>query len=89
LSLLGAGAQASPAVVTLALPPQIGSVELGEAMQDAGYLLSCNSDYLRERNWIQVSLLGECTREEVTSLLDALGREVGGRRGVTPVEAPR
>lgn len=79
LALIGAGARASPAVFTLALPPQICSVKLGDAMERAGYLLSTNSTYLRERNWLQICLMGECTRTDVNSLIDALARELGGR----------
>jgi predicted DNA-binding protein (MmcQ/YjbR family) len=49
-------------------------VTIGSLMQEAGYLLSCNSDYLRRKNWIQVCLMGECTLEKVVSLLNALQR---------------
>jgi hypothetical protein len=61
-------------VVTIALPPEQNSVRLGGLIQEAGYLLSCNSEYLRRRNWIQVCLMGECTREKIVSLLNALKR---------------
>lgn len=72
--LVGADAVTSPAVVTIALPPEQNSVRLGGLIQEAGYLLSCNSEYLRRRNWIQVCLMGECTREKIVSLLNALKR---------------
>jgi aspartate aminotransferase-like enzyme len=72
--LIGNGALLSPAVVTMALPPEMNSTKIGEAMQEAGYLLSCNSEYLRRKNWIQVCLMGECTREKVVALANALNR---------------
>jgi aspartate aminotransferase-like enzyme len=72
--LVGAQTETSPAVVTIALPPGMNSVKMGSLIQEAGYLLSYNSDYLRRRNWIQVCLLGECTREKIVSLLNALKR---------------
>jgi aspartate aminotransferase-like enzyme len=72
--LVGSQATTSPAVCTIALPPEMNSVKLGEQMQEAGYLLSCNSDYLRRQNWIQICLMGECTREKVVSLLNGLNR---------------
>jgi predicted DNA-binding protein (MmcQ/YjbR family) len=49
-------------------------VKIGALVQESGYLLSCNSEYLRRRNWMQVCLMGECTREKVVSLLNALDR---------------
>lgn len=88
LNLLGTDAQTSPAIFTLALPPDMGSVKLGDAMQEAGYRLSYNSEYLRQRNCIQICLMGECTREKVASLLNALGRVCGKRRAATPAVRP-
>ncbi|MFO1475488.1 MAG: aminotransferase class V-fold PLP-dependent enzyme [Verrucomicrobiota bacterium] len=72
--LVGAGAVASPAVVTIALPPDMKSAAVGDSLQESGYLVSCNSAYLRGKNWIQVCLMGECTSEKVVSLLNAMKR---------------
>ncbi len=77
--LIGGSATTSPAVVTIALPPSLNSVRIGSLMQESGYLLSYNSDYLRGRNWIQICLMGECAREKVVSLLNALSRVCFGR----------
>ena len=65
-------AHASPAVVTIELPKAISSADLGRRLEEAGYLLSYNSDYLLERNWIQICLMGECSREKVAPLLDMM-----------------
>jgi aspartate aminotransferase-like enzyme len=72
--LIGADAETLPAVVTLALPAEMNSVKIGELIQEAGYLLSFNSEYLRHKNWIQICLMGECTREKIVSLLNAMNR---------------
>jgi len=80
--LIGNGALVSPAVVTMVLPPEMNSAKIGEAMQEAGYLLSCNSEYLRRKNWVQVCLMGECTREKVVALANALNRVCFHRRNV-------
>jgi aspartate aminotransferase-like enzyme len=72
--LIADGAETSPAVVTIALPSDLDSVKVGGLIQESGYLISCNSEYLRRRNWIQVCLMGECAREKVVSLLNALHR---------------
>ena len=73
-NLIGNGALMSPAVITIGLPPEMNSTKTGEAMQQAGYLLSYNSEYLRQKNWIQVCFMGECTREKVVALSNALNR---------------
>ncbi len=82
--LIGNGAKTSPAVVTIALPTEMNSVKIGEAMQEAGYLLSYNSGYLRRKNWIQICLMGECTCEKVVSVTNALNRVCFHRRNVSP-----
>ena len=72
--LIGDGTRTSPAVVTIALPGNLNSVRIAELIQESGYLVSYNSEYLRRRNWIQVCLMGECAKEKVVSLLNALNR---------------
>ena len=83
-NLIGNGAKTSPAVVTIALLPEMNSVKIGEAMQEAGYLLSYNSGYLRRKNWIQICLIGECTYEKVVSVTNALNRVCFRRHVSTP-----
>jgi aspartate aminotransferase-like enzyme len=72
--LVGPDKVASPAVVTLALPQTMNSVKTGDLIQESGYLVSYNSEYLKKRNWIQVCLMGECRREKLVSLLNAMRR---------------
>jgi aspartate aminotransferase-like enzyme len=72
--LIGGETGTLPAVVTIALPPELSSAKVGELVQESGYLLSYNSEYLRRKNWIQICLMGECTSEKVVSLLNALNR---------------
>jgi aspartate aminotransferase-like enzyme len=86
-NLIGNGGLTSPAVVAIALPSEMNSAKIGEAMQEAGYLLSCNSEYLRRKNWIQVCLMGECTREKVVALANALNRVCFHRRNVLSATA--
>ena len=64
---------AAPGIVTL-VPPRGGSAcRLGDALASAGFALSYRSEYLRERNWIQIALMGECPDEKVERLLRAIG----------------
>lgn len=72
--LIGPGAITSPAVITIALPASLNSVVVGNLLKESGFLLSCNSAYLREKNWIQICLMGEIAREKVVALANALQR---------------
>ena len=88
LDLIGHSAKTSPAVITIALPPEMNSAKIGEAMQEAGYLLSCNSGYLLRKNWIQICLMGECLHEKVVPVANALNRVCSRGRPVTPAAQP-
>ena len=72
--LIGSDKQTSPAVTTIALPPELNSTTIGAAIQESGYLLSYNSEYLRAKNWIQICLMGDPVKEKLVSLLNALNR---------------
>lgn len=69
--ILAPDAQASPAVITLVLP-ETDSQRAGDRLQAAGFLLSYQSEYLRHRNWIQVCLMGDCSRQGLVALLNEL-----------------
>ena len=73
-TLVGGNTHLSPAVITIALPENLHSVTVGNLMKESGFLLSCNSDYLRKQNWIQICLMGEIAREKVVALLNSLER---------------
>jgi aspartate aminotransferase-like enzyme len=62
----------SPAVVTLALPREVSARMVGDKLHQAGYLLSYASEYLLCRNWIQISLMGECSRDGLQPVIDKM-----------------
>jgi aspartate aminotransferase-like enzyme len=68
---------ATPAVVTLLLPDKLSSQSLGDQLQAAGLLISYQSEYLRSRNWIQVCMMGECSRQSLVALLGELRKVLG------------
>ncbi len=70
--LVAPDAQAIPGVATIALPSEQDSARLCQQLEKAGFLLSYNSDYLRQRNWIQICLMGEYARERLGELLGEL-----------------
>jgi aspartate aminotransferase-like enzyme len=76
---------ATPGVVSIALPQHQNSAQLGARLQRSGYLLSYNSDYLRQRNWIQICLMGEYSPDKVDSLLAWLGKHAAPSRNNSTV----
>jgi len=68
LAIVAPDAHASPAVVTIALPRDVCSQAVGRQLRTAGYLLSYNSGYLLQRNWIQICLMGEWSRATLEAL---------------------
>lgn len=72
--IVAADADASPAVTTVALPPRVDSIAVGERLEEEGYLLSYRSEYLRARNWTQVCLMGCYPRHRLMPLAEALHR---------------
>jgi aspartate aminotransferase-like enzyme len=70
--LVGAAAELSGGVVTIALPASVNSVTVGAELEKEGYLLSANSQYLKDRNWIQICLMGEPSREQLSAVSTAL-----------------
>jgi aspartate aminotransferase-like enzyme len=70
--LLTDGADASPGIVTIALADPATAEEVGDALENAGFLLSCRSEYLLRKGWLQISLMGEHSRTELSALIDAL-----------------
>lgn len=65
-----------PGAVTIPLPAHVNSSALGEALARRGWLLSYQSNYLIERNWIQVCLLGNTGRADLEPLPAILAAEI-------------
>ena len=83
--LIGEGAKPAPGAVTLAVPTHLNSVQIGQKLEDQGYLISYGSEYLRRRNWIQICLMGEFSRPTLVSLL-ALLQQVCSHPMANPIE---
>jgi len=70
-TLIGEHAKAAPHVITLEVPR---SDEAAAALERSGFLVAHASSYLRERNWIQLCLMGEVPRDALPHLLRELRR---------------
>jgi aspartate aminotransferase-like enzyme len=84
LELVGTGTQTSPAVVTIALPTEKNSSQIGGLLRESGFLISYESDYLRRYNWVQVCLMGESSQEKLVSLSNSIERIWVGRSTKRP-----
>ncbi len=73
LAPLVAAPHAQPGVITLALPAGISSERLGQRLARVGCRIAYQSAYLRERNWVQVCLMG-AWRPAAVEVLPALLR---------------
>ncbi|TFG75294.1 MAG: aminotransferase class V-fold PLP-dependent enzyme [Thermodesulfobacteriales bacterium] len=63
---------ASPGLLTISLPNWLSSSDLGQKLQDNGFLLHWRSRYLLQRNWMQVALMGECSQDQIRPLFQLL-----------------
>jgi aspartate aminotransferase-like enzyme len=84
--LIGEDSMTAPAVTTIAVPPELKSTAVGAAIQESGYLVSYNSEYLRRKNWIQICLMGDPAKEKLVSLLNVMNRICFRRRGLAAPE---
>ena len=71
------GPEASPAVVTIPVPRSLPTRLVGDALRKQGLLVAYQSEYLVHRNWLQVSLMGQCSEAGLERLLAALERRLG------------
>ena len=74
LPILVDNGQATPAVVTVPLPPSRSAILLGDRLQRHGLLVAYQSEYLERRNWFQIGLMGHCTEAHLGRLVGALAR---------------
>jgi aspartate aminotransferase-like enzyme/GNAT superfamily N-acetyltransferase len=71
-SVVAPEASACSAVITLAIADTANAMQLGEELEQRGFLLNFRSAHLRSRNWIQLSLLGDPPRAGLERLLHTL-----------------
>jgi aspartate aminotransferase-like enzyme len=70
--ILVTGKHACPAVLTLIPRNGDNAWDTGQRLEDEGFVLSYRSNYLRERNWLQISLMGVPSIETLTVLVNLL-----------------
>ena len=78
LAILAPDPVASPAVITIALDGGRSARDVGSRMAHQGYAISYRSDYLLERNWFQIALMGELGRRRAPQMLHELAGALTG-----------
>ena len=74
LSVVAPDTHLAPGIITIALPPEVRSVEVAAALDRGGFAVAANSGYLLQRNWIQISLMAAPPRHELRAVINALCR---------------
>jgi aspartate aminotransferase-like enzyme len=87
LKLIGTDEDVTPAVITIAVPPAVSSLQLGDRLRAEGFWLSYQSRYLVARNWVQICLLGMVDFDAVTPLAALLPRLIVALTAAEETEA--
>ncbi|MFS0560327.1 GNAT family N-acetyltransferase [Terribacillus sp. 179-K 1B1 HS] len=67
----------TPGIVTIVLPRELRADIVGREVARKGYLISCNSSYLIERNWVQISVMGHHQEKDLERVTDTLSTLIG------------
>ncbi|WP_421384874.1 aminotransferase class V-fold PLP-dependent enzyme [Bacillus salacetis] len=70
-----AGDSYSPGILTVPLSKSCSSKEFGDKLKSRNIFLSYESDYLVERNWVQLALMGDYQMSEVMGAMDVFIEE--------------
>jgi len=69
LPILVDGQNAAPCVMTICMPDRLNSMQIGSQLEDRGFFTHYKSSYLKKRNWLQICLMGDLSREVLSPLL--------------------
>ncbi|KGP74273.1 aminotransferase class V-fold PLP-dependent enzyme [Pontibacillus yanchengensis] len=68
------GEEYSPGIITIRIPSSHSSKKLGERCKEEGILLSYESSYLLERNWVQMSLMGAQSETRIDEAIKVMAK---------------
>lgn len=72
LTPLASNQRACSGILTLVVRKPLSSRKIGDRLKEAGFLISYESRYLLERNWIQICLMSDISKFHLRSFMDAL-----------------
>lgn len=90
LPLVAAEEESAGAVTTIALPGDaLEARQMGRSLEAHGFYTSYASGYLRQRNWLQICLMGETDHAQLERLLPVLAAQLDAmtRVGAAPPPA--
>ena len=73
--VVAAAEQASPGIVTVALPPELTAQKIAIRLARQGHAVAWASGYLQRRNWLQIALMGQASDAQFEALLAALSNK--------------
>ncbi len=59
-------------IITIPIPLEYSSKEIGDILKNKGYLISYESAYLIKRNWIQLAFMGAVEKENLNPIIRIL-----------------
>ncbi|MGJ9382062.1 aminotransferase class V-fold PLP-dependent enzyme [Salipaludibacillus sp. CF4.18] len=71
----------SPVIITIPLPSDYSSTEIGTYLELQGIFVHFESDYLKQRNWIQIACLGEYKKRDLTNMVKTLHQKIKTPQG--------
>jgi aspartate aminotransferase-like enzyme len=87
LTLAADERNACAGALTIKLGAEQASCDIGEEMERRGFLLSFRSRHLRERRWLQISLLGNPPRSALVALVHELRQALSSLPESAPSQA--
>lgn len=73
------GTLAAPVITTFTPPPGVKADQLLEHCRQGGYELAGDSQYLRDRGWVQIATMGNVTLDDCRNLFDHLSHSLSSR----------
>ena len=78
ISMFNAQEDINPAVLTIPIEPNYDSQKIGDYLRRKGYLVSYESSYLLQKNWIQICLMGDIKKEQLDDVVRIYRDASGG-----------
>ncbi|WHY00026.1 aminotransferase class V-fold PLP-dependent enzyme [Neobacillus sp. DY30] len=66
----------SPMILTIEIPSGVSSVVIGDILYHHGYQLHYESDYLQQRNWIQIACIDHYDKADLEKMTNLLNRVI-------------
>ena len=66
----------SPIILTVEIPSSISSAVIGDILYNHGYQLHYESDYLQQRNWIQIACIDHYETADLKNMTNLLNRVI-------------